>query len=66
VLLKGGKDIFTGQQEIEEWLVKQIPYSELPGFGPSSHFYHRCKHYIPKPVDFGRMTFVATQRIDDI
>ena len=29
VCLKGGKDIFTGKQEIEEWFVTQIPYERI-------------------------------------
>lgn len=29
VCLKGGKDPFTGQQEIEEWFVTQIPYEKI-------------------------------------
>jgi CRISPR-associated protein Cas1 len=29
VCLRGGKDIFTGQQEIEEWFVTQIPYERI-------------------------------------
>ena len=29
VCLKGGKDIFTGHQEIEEWFVTQIPYERI-------------------------------------
>jgi hypothetical protein len=26
VCMKGGKDIFTGEQEVEEWFVTQIRY----------------------------------------
>jgi len=29
VCLKGGKDIFTGQQQVEEWFVTQIPYERI-------------------------------------
>src|SRR5437867_1832076 len=29
VFLKGGRDIFTGHQEIEEWFVTQIPYERI-------------------------------------
>src|SRR5919198_3082375 len=29
VCLKGGRDIFTGQQEIEDWFVTQIPYERI-------------------------------------
>jgi CRISPR-associated protein Cas1 len=29
VVLKGGRDIFTGQQEVEEWFVTQIPYERI-------------------------------------
>jgi CRISP-associated protein Cas1 len=29
VCLKGGKDPFTGKQEIEEWFVSQIPYEKI-------------------------------------
>src|SRR3989442_12951548 len=29
VVLKGGKDIFTSQQEVEEWFVTQIPYERI-------------------------------------
>jgi len=29
VCLKGGKDIFTGKQEVEEWFVTQIPYERI-------------------------------------
>jgi CRISPR-associated protein Cas1 len=29
VCLKGGKDVFTGQQEVEEWFVTQIPYERI-------------------------------------
>lgn len=29
ICLKGGKDPFTGQQEIEEWFVTQIPYEKI-------------------------------------
>jgi hypothetical protein len=26
--MKGGKDIFTGEQEVEEWFVTQIRYEQ--------------------------------------
>src|SRR2546425_9502903 len=29
VCLKGGKDIFSGHQEVEEWFVTQIPYERI-------------------------------------
>src|SRR2546425_8128800 len=29
VCLKGGKDVFTGQQDVEEWFVTQIPYERI-------------------------------------
>ena len=29
VCLKGGKDIFSGYQEVEEWFVTQIPYERI-------------------------------------
>ena len=29
VCLKGGRDPFTGQQEIEEWFVTQVPYEKI-------------------------------------
>jgi CRISPR-associated protein Cas1 len=29
VCLKGGRDVFTGKQEIEEWFVTQIPYEKI-------------------------------------
>lgn len=29
ICLKGGKDVFTGQQEVEEWFVTQIPYERI-------------------------------------
>ncbi|MEW6604799.1 MAG: CRISPR-associated endonuclease Cas1 [Thermoproteota archaeon] len=29
VCLKGGRDVFTGKQEIEEWFVIQIPYERI-------------------------------------
>ena len=29
VCMKGGKDIFTGEQEVEEWFVTQIPYERI-------------------------------------
>src|SRR3989442_3669280 len=29
VCLKGGKDIFTGEQDVEEWFVTQIPYERI-------------------------------------
>jgi CRISP-associated protein Cas1 len=29
VCLKGGKDVFTGQQDVEEWFITQIPYERI-------------------------------------
>jgi len=29
VSLKGGRDVFAGQQEVEEWFVTQIPYERI-------------------------------------
>jgi len=29
ICLKGGRDPFTGEQEIEEWFVSQIPYERI-------------------------------------
>src|SRR2546428_1284527 len=29
VVLKGGRDVFTSMQEVEEWFVTQIPYERI-------------------------------------
>jgi hypothetical protein len=29
VCVKGGRDVFTGKQEIEEWFVSQMPYEKI-------------------------------------
>jgi hypothetical protein len=49
VCLKGGKDIFTGQQEVEEWFVTQIPYERIAATG---RMYRRiiCRKQSPTNV----------------